>query len=101
MGDRCEKSDGVLEIFSIIAAMSYGRAVSESLPYDGIKLNKYLFLEKKFLHGSDIGSFVEVDLRYPNKIKGKTKSFPICPENKVSTRDKFSDHVNEMDPKNY
>ena len=29
---------------------------------------------------SDIGYFVEVDLKYSDKIKEKTKNFPFCPE---------------------
>ena len=34
----------------------------------------------------DIGYFIEVDLRYPVKIKEKTKSFPFCPENTVISK---------------
>ena len=32
---------------------------------------------------SDFVYFLEVDLRYPDDIKVKTKKFPFCPENKV------------------
>ena len=32
---------------------------------------------------SDIGHFVEVDLRFPDNIKEKTKNFPFCPEIKL------------------
>ena len=32
---------------------------------------------------SDIGYFVEVDLKYPDDIKEKTKNFPYCPEKKL------------------
>ena len=32
---------------------------------------------------SDIGYFVEVDLKYPDNIKEETKNFPFTPENKI------------------
>ena len=31
---------------------------------------------------SDIGYFIEVDLKYPDDIKEKTKIFPFCAKNK-------------------
>ena len=31
---------------------------------------------------SDIGCFLEVDFKYPDKFKEKTKIFPIAPEKK-------------------
>ena len=31
---------------------------------------------------ADIGCFLEVDLKYPDDIKEKTKHFPFCPEKK-------------------
>ena len=40
---------------------------------------------------SDIGYFMEVDLKYPNKIKEKTKQFPFCPENKINRKEKNND----------
>ena len=50
---------------------------------------------------SDIGYFVEVDLKYPDEIKQKTKIFPFCPENKVIPTDKYNDYMNKIKPKNY
>ena len=50
---------------------------------------------------SDIGYFVEVDLRYPDDIKEKTKKFPFAPENKVIPIDEYNDYMNKMKPKNY
>ena len=35
---------------------------------------------------------MEVDLRYPDKIKEKTKNFPFCPENKIIHKDKYNDN---------
>ena len=40
---------------------------------------------------SDIGYILEVDLRYPDNTKKKTKQFPYCPENKVIPKDKYND----------
>ena len=42
---------------------------------------------------SGIGSFVAVDLRYPDDIKEKTGNFPFCPENKVIPKDKYNDYM--------
>ena len=50
---------------------------------------------------SDIGYFLEVDLKYPDNTKHKTKSFPFCPENKVTSKDKYSDYNKKVQPKNY
>ena len=50
---------------------------------------------------SDIGYFVEVDLRYPNITKEETKNFPFCPENKVIPKDKFNDYKKKIKPKKY
>ena len=48
-----------------------------------------------------IGYFVEVDLRYPDKIEEKTKKFTFCPENKIIDKDKCSEHMTERKPKIY
>ena len=52
---------------------------------------------------SDIGYFVEVDLRYPDYIQEKTKNFPFCPENKIIHKDKHNDneYMKQIKPKNY
>ena len=56
----------------------------QSLPYDEIKLDNNVNLEDilNTRDDSDIGYFVEVDLKYPDNIKQKTKNFPFAPENK-------------------
>ena len=48
--------------------------------------------------------FLEVDLKYPDNIKEKTKCFPFSPPNKTSPQDEFSDNMigtkpNKEDPK--
>ena len=63
---------------------------SESLPYDEIELWKshpdcYRYNLEDILNtsdDSDIGHFVEVDLRDPDEIKEKAKNFPPCPVKK-------------------
>ena len=50
---------------------------------------------------SEVGYFPEVDLKYPDGIKQKTKNFPFCPEFKVSPRDKFTEYLNEMKQDTY
>ena len=62
--------------------------MSQSLPYDEIEMWKgspYRYLDrfKDILNtpnDSDIGYFVEVDLRYPDDIKEKIKTVLFAPE---------------------
>ena len=84
MGDRYIKSDKNKNILYIDANNLYGWAMSESLPYDEIKLDNNVNLEDilNTRDDSDIGYFIEVDLTYPNNIKQKTKNFPFAPEKK-------------------
>ena len=84
MGDRYVKSDRNKKILYIDANNLYGWAMSESLPYDEIKLDTNVELEDilNTPDDSDIGYFIEVDLTYPDNIKEKTKNFPFAPEKK-------------------
>ena len=50
---------------------------------------------------SDNGYFVQVDLKYPDNIKEKTKNFPFARENKVIPTDKYNDFLNKVKPKFY
>ena len=50
---------------------------------------------------SDIGYFLEVDLKYPDNIKQKTKYFPFCPENEKINPDKYNEYMNSIKPENY
>ena len=50
---------------------------------------------------SEIGYFVECDLKYTDKIKQKTKYFPFAPENKYSPQDKFTNYMNEIKPDSF
>ena len=103
MGDRYIKSDKNKKILYIDANNLYGWAMSESLPYDKIKLDNNVNLEDilNTPDDSDIGFFVEVDLKYPDNIKQKTKNFPFAPENKKINPDNFNGYMNEIKPDTY
>ena len=90
MGDRYIKSDEDNSILYIDATSLYGHSMSQMLPYDEIEMwhrhpDKYWNWLDEILNTPDdsyIGYFLEVDLRYPDNKKEKTKNFPFCPENK-------------------
>ena len=103
LGDRYVKSDGNKKILYVDATNLYGHSMSQMLPYDEFKFEKDICLEE-ILNTSDdneIGFFLEVDLRYPDNIKEKTKFFPFCPENKKIDPDNYNDYMNTIKPKNY
>ena len=84
MGDRYIKSDKNKKILYIDANNLYGHSMSQYLPYDEIKFDNIIKLEDILItpDNSDIGYFIELDLKYPDNIKEKTKNFPFAPENK-------------------
>ena len=93
IGDRYIKSDESKKISYIDANNLYGQSVSEPLPYDEIKFDQNVNLEDiiNTPDDSDIGYFVEADLKYPDNIKEKTKNFPFAPVNKKINPDNFND----------
>ena len=95
MGDRYVKSDENKKILYIDANNLYGWAMSQYLPYDEIKFvdNVKLGDILNTSDDSEVGYFVEVDLKYPDGIKQKTKNFPFCPENKFSPQNKFTEYI--------
>ena len=103
MGDRYIKSDVNKKIVYIDANNLYGHSMSEPLPYDEIKFDKNVNLEDilNTPDDSDIGYFAEVNLKYPDKIKEKTKNFPFAPVNKKINPNKFSDYMKEIKPDTY
>ena len=109
MGDRYVKSDENEKILYMDATKLYGHSMSQILPHDEIKMwhgdpDKYWNWLDEILNtpdDADIGYFVEVDLKYLDDIKEKTKIFPFCPENKIINPDKYKDFMNEIKPKNY
>ena len=84
MGHRYMKSNENKKILYFDANNLYGHSMSEPLPYDEIKFDKNIELEDilNTPDDSDIGYFIEVDSKYPDNIKQKTKNFPFAPENK-------------------
>ena len=103
MGDRYVKSDGNEKILYVDANNLYGWARSEYLPYDGIQFDRNVKLEDilNTPDDSDIGYFIEVDLKYPDNIKAKTRNFPFAPVNKKINCDDFSDYMKEIIPDTY
>ena len=103
MGDRYIKSDENKKILYIDANNLYGHSMSQYLPYDEIKFDNNITLEDiiNTPDDSDIGYFVEVDLKYPDNIKQKTKNFPFASVNKKINPDNFSDYMKENLPNTY
>ena len=109
MGDRYVKSDENRKILYMDATNLYVHSMSQVLPYDGIDMwhgdpDKYwnwLDVILNTPHDNEIGYFIEVDLKYPDNIKEKTKNFPFCPENKKTDPDKYNEYMNKIKPKNY
>ena len=75
MGDRYVKSDEKDKIIYADATNLYGHPMSQFLPYDEIKLEKDICLEQNLNtpDDNDIGYFLEVNLKYSDDIKQKTK----------------------------
>ena len=87
MGDRYVKSDRNKKILYMDATVLYGHSMSQLLIYDEIEMwhghpDLYMnWLEEILNTPDEIAYFLEVDLKYPDKIKEKSKNFPFCPEN--------------------
>ena len=82
MGDRYVKSDENKKILYMDATNLYGHSRSQLFPRDEIEMwhgHPDLYVDKleEILNTPDdsvIGYFVEVDLKYPDEIKQKTKN---------------------------
>ena len=98
MGYRYVQSGDNKKILYVDAKNLYGLAISEYLPYDEIKFDRNVKLEEilNTPDDSDIGYFIEVDLKNPDNIKQKTKNFPFAPENKKIILDEFIDLMKEL-----
>ena len=109
MSDRYVKSDENNKILYADATNLFGYSMSQFLPYDEFEMwhgdpNKYwrwLDIILNTPDDSEIGYFLEVDLKYPDNIKQKTKYFPICPENKKIDPNKYNEYMNTIKPENY
>ena len=109
MGDRYVESDENNTVLYMDATNLYGHSMSQMLPYDKIEMwhghpDLYMNWLEEILNTPDdneIGYFLEVDLKYSDDIKEKTKNFPFCPENKKIDPDKYNDYMKKIKPKNY
>ena len=109
MGNRYMKADENNKIIYADATNLYGHSMSQFLPYDEIEMwhghpNKYWKWLNEILNtpdDSEIGYFLEVDLKYPDNIKQKTKYFPFCPENKKINPNKYNEYMKSIKPENY
>ena len=108
MGDKYVKSDETKRILDLDATNLYGHSMSQTLPYDEIEMchghpDLYMNKIEEILNtpdDSDNGFFVEVDSRYPDNRKEKTKNFPFFPQNKTIDKDKYNEYMKEIKPKN-
>ena len=80
MGERYVRSDDDRKTLYIEAYNPYGHSMSQMLPYDEIKIDENVNLESILStpDDSDIGYFIEVDIKYPDKMNEKRKKLPIC-----------------------
>ena len=109
MGDRYVKFDENKKILYMDATNLYGHSMSQMLPYDGIEMwhgdpdKSWNWLDEILNTPDDkeIGYFLEVDLKYPDDIKQKTKYFPFCPENKKIDPKKYNEYMKSIKPENY
>ena len=103
MGERYVKSNKNKMILYIDANDLYGHSKSQLLTSDEIKFDKEVKL-KEILNthdDSDIGYFIENDLKYPDNIKEKSEHFPFAPVTKKIKPDIFSDYMKEIKPELY
>ena len=109
MGDRYVKSDENNKITYVDANKLYGQSMSQFLPYDEIEMwhghpDKYWNWLNEISNtpdDSEIGYFLEVDLKSPDNIKQETKYFPFCPENKKINPNKYNEYMKSIKPENY
>ena len=89
--DRYVKSDANKKILYIDATNLFGCSMIQILHYDENEMwhgDPNLYMKKLeeisiTSDDSDIGYFIEVDLRYPDNIK-KAKNIPFCPKRSYS-----------------
>ena len=83
--DRYVKSEKKIDMYSTTLKSC---AMSEPLLYDEFKFHKNINLEDliNFPDVSVIRVFIEVDIKNPDNIKGKTKCFLFCPAKQLGLR---------------
>ena len=103
MGDRFVKSDENKKTLFVDAKNLRGQAMCQPLRYDETKFDNNVKLEDilKTPDDNDVGYFIEVDLKFSDKRKGRTKHFPSALGNKKNNPDDFSDYIKEIKPDTY
>ena len=92
MDDRYVKSDENKKIIIMDATNLHGHSMSQMLPYEGIEMwhglpDLYMNNLEEIVNtpdDNDVGYFMEVDLKYHDNIKKKTKYFPFAPKKSFS-----------------
>ena len=81
----------------------YGHSMSLSLPYEKIKFDTTVKLQRilKTADDDDFGYSVQVDLKYPDENKEETKNTPSCLVNRTSPKDKLSNFMKKIKPDNF
>ena len=73
----------------------------QELPTGEMEWSTILEYESTLDGENNYGYIYEVDLAYPDYIKGATKYYPFCPENKIPNIEDFSDYQKSLIPKKY
>ena len=83
LGERIVRSDENNKISDFDAKNIKGCAMIQSLPYGEVIFEKDVNLQDSFNTEDkiDIGYSLEIDSKWPNEIKAKTRHFAFCPEN--------------------
>ena len=103
MDDKKVKSDDNKKILYMDTTKLYGHSMSQPLPFDGTKFEKYVCLNDiiNTPDDSDFDFFLEVDLTYSYNIGQKRNYFSFSPECKTISKDVCNDYMNKIQPKYY
>ena len=103
MGDRYVESDENEKILYVDANNLYDHSISQPFPYHEIKFDRNVKLEDLLNtpNDNDIWYFIEIDLKFSNNIKQKTKNFPFAPVNRKFNPDNFSGYIKTIKPDTY
>ena len=98
MGDKYVKSSDTKNVLYVD-----GHSMSQPLPFDENEFDQIIKLEdvSNAPDDSDIRYFIEINLKYPDDIKKKTKNFPFAPVNKKINPNDFSDYMKTIKPDTY
>ena len=103
MSDKYIKTDETKKILYLDANHLYCLSMSEPLLYDENKFDRDIKSEDilNTPDDSDIGYFIEVDSKYLDNIKEKTKNFTFALMNKKIDPDDVSDYMKAIIPDTY